>query len=69
MDPQIGRNLSSHSRILASTTKARQAPRGVRHNPVAAAECLVLLIERKSTLHSGNEVTERTRSIAQQLGG
>ena len=43
-------------------------PRGVRHNPVAAAECLILLIERKSTLHTGNVVTERTRSIAQQLG-
>lgn len=43
-------------------------PKGVRHNPVAEAECLILLIERKSTLHSGNEVNERTRSIAQQLG-
>lgn len=44
-------------------------PKGVRHNPVAEAECLILLIERKSTLHSGNEVTEYTRAIAQQLGG
>jgi mannose-6-phosphate isomerase-like protein (cupin superfamily) len=44
-------------------------PRGVRHNPVAAAECLILLIERKSTLHSGNQVTSRTRTIAQQLRG
>ncbi|CAM1000311.1 Mannose-6-phosphate isomerase [Rhodanobacter sp. Root179] len=43
-------------------------PKGTRHNPVAAAECLILLIERKSTLHTGNQVTERTRSIAQQLG-
>ena len=43
-------------------------PKGVRHNPVAQAECLILLIERKSTLHTGNQVTERTRSIAQQLG-
>ncbi|MEO9080101.1 MAG: cupin domain-containing protein [Rhodanobacter sp.] len=44
-------------------------PKGVRHNPVAEAECLILLIERKSTLHTGSEVTERTRSIAQQLLG
>lgn len=44
-------------------------PKGVRHNPVASAECLILLIERKSTLHTGNQVTERTRSIKQQLGG
>lgn len=43
-------------------------PKGVRHNPVAQAECLILLIERKSTLHTGNLLTERTRSIAQQLG-
>lgn len=44
-------------------------PKGVRHNPVAAAECLILLIERKSTLHSGHQVTARTRTIAQQLAG
>jgi mannose-6-phosphate isomerase-like protein (cupin superfamily) len=43
-------------------------PKGVRHNPVAAAECLIMLIERKSTLHTGNVVTERTRSLAEQLG-
>jgi mannose-6-phosphate isomerase-like protein (cupin superfamily) len=43
-------------------------PRGVRHNPVADAECLLLLIERKSTLHTGNVVTARTRSLAEQLG-
>lgn len=42
-------------------------PRGVRHNPVAEEECLVLLIERKSTLHTGDVVTEKTRSIAEQL--
>src|SRR6185312_6705833 len=44
-------------------------PRGTRHNPVAEAECLILLIERKSTLHTGSEATARTRSIAEQLGG
>ena len=42
-------------------------PRGVRHNPVAENECLLLLIERKSTLHTGATVTDRTRSIAEQL--
>ena len=42
-------------------------PRGVRHNPVAEEECHVLLIERKSTLHTGNVVTDKTRSIAEQL--
>src|SRR5580704_12217058 len=30
-------------------------PKGVRHNPIAPEECLVMLIERKSTAHTGNE--------------
>lgn len=42
-------------------------PKGVRHNPVAEDECLVMLIERKTTLHTGSEITERTRDIAEQL--
>lgn len=44
-------------------------PRGVQHNPVAEHECLVMLIERKSTLHSGDVVNEWTRSVADQLRG
>jgi len=44
-------------------------PRGVRHNPVAEEECLILLIERKSTLHTGDVIMDKTRSIAEQLGG
>lgn len=42
-------------------------PKGVRHNPVAEQECLLLLVERKSTLHTGDTVTGKTRSIAEQL--
>lgn len=42
-------------------------PKGVPHNPVAEQECLVMLVERKSTLHTGNVVNERTRSLAEQL--
>ena len=41
--------------------------KGVRHNPVAEDECLLLLIERKSTQHTGDVVTEKTRSLAEQL--
>jgi mannose-6-phosphate isomerase-like protein (cupin superfamily) len=41
--------------------------KGVQHNPVAERECLLLLIERKSTLHTGDRVTDKTRSIAEQL--
>lgn len=42
-------------------------PKGVRHNPVAEQECHVLLIERKSTLHTGDIVTGKTRSLSEQL--
>ncbi|MEA3194281.1 MAG: hypothetical protein QOD26_2614 [Betaproteobacteria bacterium] len=42
-------------------------PKGVRHNPVAAEECHLMLIERKTTLHTGDVVTDKTRSIAEQL--
>lgn len=42
-------------------------PKGVRHNPVADQECHLMLIERKSTLHTGDVATERTRSLAEQL--
>jgi len=42
-------------------------PKGVRHNPVAEEECQLMLIERKSTLHTGTVTTEKTRSLAEQL--
>jgi mannose-6-phosphate isomerase-like protein (cupin superfamily) len=42
-------------------------PKGVRHNPVADEECHIMLIERKSTLHTGSVITEQTRSLAEQL--
>ncbi len=42
-------------------------PKGVRHNPVAHDECHILLIEKKSTLHTGDVKTDKTRSLADQL--
>jgi mannose-6-phosphate isomerase-like protein (cupin superfamily) len=42
-------------------------PKGVRHNPVADAECHIMLIERKTTLHTGDVRTEKTRSLDEQL--
>ena len=41
-------------------------PKGVRHHPVAKEECLILLIERKSTKHMGGGVMEKTRTIEEQ---
>ena len=43
-------------------------PKGVRHNPVAEQECHILLFERKSTAHTGEVITEKTRTIEEQLG-
>jgi mannose-6-phosphate isomerase-like protein (cupin superfamily) len=42
-------------------------PKGVRHRPSSDEECQILLIERKSTLHTGDVVSDVTRSIADQL--
>jgi hypothetical protein len=35
---------------------------------VAREECLIALFEPAATLHTGALVSERTRSIAEQLG-
>jgi len=69
--------LKGHLRIELENAEAVEldegemfvVPKGVRHNPVAADECHILLIERKSTLHTGTVVTDKTRSLAEQLGG
>lgn len=53
--------------VVLNEGDAFVVPKGVRHNPVAAQECHLMLIERKSTLHTGNEVTAKTRSLADQL--
>lgn len=42
-------------------------PKGVRHNPVAEEECLIMLIEKKTTLHTGDVDTDKTRSLQDQL--
>jgi mannose-6-phosphate isomerase-like protein (cupin superfamily) len=42
-------------------------PKGVMHNPVADEECHIVLIETVSTKHTGDVVSERTRSIEEQL--
>jgi len=42
-------------------------PKGVMHNPVCEDECLVVLIEPMSTQHTGDIVTEKTKTIEEQL--
>lgn len=43
-------------------------PKGVMHNPVAEEECWIALFEPASTKHTGDLVTDRTKSIQAQLG-
>lgn len=48
---------------------AHVVPKGVLHNPVCEEECLIALIESKSTRHTGDKVIEKTVPIARQLRG
>lgn len=41
--------------------------KGVRHRPVAKEECWIMLIEKKDTKHTGNEISNITKSIEEQL--
>ena len=43
-------------------------PRATMHNPVAEQECWIMLIEPVTTRHTGDVVSERTRSIEDQIG-
>jgi len=43
-------------------------PKGVRHNPVAAEEVGIVLIETVTTAHTGDVVVEGTVPIERQLG-
>lgn len=41
-------------------------PKGVKHKVTSDKECTILLIESKTTLHTGNISCEITRSIKEQ---
>lgn len=42
-------------------------PRGTLHNPIAAEECWIMLIETVTTQHTGDTISDRTRYIEDQL--
>ena len=42
-------------------------PKGVMHNPVAKQECWIMLVEPIATAHTGDIITDRTRSLEEQL--
>ncbi|MBD8526888.1 cupin domain-containing protein [Pseudomarimonas arenosa] len=41
--------------------------KGREHNPLAQQPCTVMLVERKSTAHTGEQHSELTRGLAEQL--
>ena len=53
--------------VVLGQGEAFVVPKGVRHNPVAQHDCHIMLIEKKTTLHTGAEIIEKTRSLADQL--
>lgn len=56
-------------RVVLNAGDFHVVPKGTLHNPVAEDECWIVLIETVTTKHTGDVVTERTKSITQQLGG
>ncbi|MFA8342925.1 MAG: cupin domain-containing protein [Rhodothermaceae bacterium] len=42
-------------------------PKTVEHCPSAEEECWIMLVEKKETQHTGEVVTDKTKSIDEQL--
>jgi len=57
-----------NDRVILNQGDLHVVPKGTLHNPIAEDECWIALIETVTTKHTGDEVTDRTRSIEQQLG-
>lgn len=56
----------NHS-VELSTGDFHVVPKNTLHFPRCEHECLVALIETRTTEHTGEVVSEKTRSIAEQL--
>jgi mannose-6-phosphate isomerase-like protein (cupin superfamily) len=55
------------STVVINAGEAYVVPKGVLHNPIAEEECHIMLIEKKSTLHTGTYAVEKTRGLEEQL--
>ena len=55
-------------RVVLEEGDFHVVPKGAMHNPVAEEECWIALIETVTTKHTGDVVTDRTKSLEQQLG-
>ncbi len=64
---QLSIEMEDHT-ITLGPGQCAVIPKGVRHRPRAEGECWIMLIEPVATRHTGDEVTEVTRSIEDQIG-
>ena len=60
--------LEGRDDVVLSAGEAFVVPAGVQHNPVAAEEVGIVLIETVSTKHTGDVESDRTVSLERQLG-
>jgi mannose-6-phosphate isomerase-like protein (cupin superfamily) len=55
------------SQVVLNEGDFHVVPRGVEHQPVAEEECWILFVEPAQTKHTGEVITDRTRSIEEQV--
>ncbi len=65
LDGEMRIELEEHT-VSLKVGEVFVVPKGVRHQPVAEGECLIMLFEPKTTEHMGGLVKEGTRTIDQQ---
>ncbi len=66
---RIGREPADGGDVLVRPGEFFVVPRGIRHNTSAVEETWLALIETVTTAHTGDEQTEFTRSLEEQLSG
>lgn len=57
----------AHGSVTLGPGDFHVVPKGTMHNPIAAEECEIVLIETVTTAHTGTNITAKTRSVAEQL--
>ena len=65
---RIGRAEADGGDVLLHPGEFFVVPRGVRHNTSAEQETWLALIETVTTQHTGEDISARTKSIAEQMG-
>lgn len=64
---QMTIELESGEKVIMNEGDLYVVPKKVKHKVYSVEECRIMLIEKKSTLHTGNVMTGITKSIDDQL--